>query len=68
MVLVLHIDLQRVDAQCTNINCRLSVLRDSLICVDAKLGEKIDIQGPTSSRLVVFIVRVLEIKIIFNLS
>lgn len=39
-----------------------------LICVDAKLGEKIDTRGPTPSRLVAFIEGVLETKMIFNLN
>lgn len=42
--------------------------RVNLICVDAEPGEKIDIHGPTPSRLVAFIAGVLETKMIFNLS
>lgn len=38
--------------------------RVNLICVDAKPGEKMDIHSPTPSRLVAFLMGVLETKMI----
>lgn len=64
MVLVLHIDPKGKMFLAPTLIAGYQSLaishRVNLICVDAKLGEKIDVHGPTPSRLVAFIVGVLE--------